>query len=334
MSDKVNIVIPAVELNDELLKCLREINKINYTNFFAAIVLDYKSKQKLPKLKYKVKELIVGKTNMSKKRNIAVKKFTSKYIAFIDSDAYPNKNWLKLAIRYLKNKSCQVVGGPGIPFPNQSGIEKICYYSKRSYFVTGYLNFRKYKAKKRYCDWLEACNLIMERKFFLKYGGMDNQRYTGEDSEFFQRMKKKYPDLKVFYSPDLFIHHKERRMFGFFLQRFVFGMDLLNLLKFNSGFSGLQPILPILIFMSFLILLASEIELVSKVTIISTFILLINIAILFNITKYVKSFKTRIFVLFTINMANIAFALGSVITFTGLRRFIVNKIYLYSRNKK
>ena len=84
----------------------------------------------------------------------------------------------------------------------------------------------------------------------------------------------------------------------------------------------------------FLILLVSEIELMSKVTIISTFILLINIAILFNITKYVKSFKTRIFVLFTINMANIAFALGSVITFTGLRRFIVNKIYLHSRNKK
>ena len=334
MSDKVNIVIPAVELNDELLKCLRKINKINYTNFFATIVLDYKSNQKLPKLKYKVKELIVGKINMSKKRNIAVKKFTSKYIAFIDSDAYPNKNWLKLAIRYLKNKSCHVVGGPGIPFPNQSATEKICYYSKRSYFVTGYLNFRKYKAKKRYCDWLEACNLIMERKFFLKYGGMDNKRYTGEDSEFFQRMKKKFPDLKVFYSPDLFIHHKERRMFGFFLQRFVFGMDLLNLLKFNSGFSGLQPILPILIFMSFLILLASEIELVSKVTIVSTLVLLINTAILFDITKYIKSFKTQIFVLFTINIANIAFALGSVITFTGLRRFIVNKIYLYSRNKK
>ena len=191
MSDKVNVVIPAVELNNELLKCLQEINKINYTNFFATIVLDYKSKQTLPKLKYKVKELIVGKINMSKKRNIAVKKFTSEYIAFIDSDAYPNKNWLKLAIRYLKNKNCHVVGGPGIPFPNQGAIEKICYYSKRSYFVTGYLNFRKYKAKKRYCDWLEACNLIMVRKFFLKYGGMDNKRYTGEDSEFFQRMKKK-----------------------------------------------------------------------------------------------------------------------------------------------
>ena len=68
MSDKVNVVIPAVELNHELLKCLQEINKINYTNFFVTIVLDYKSKQTLPKLKYKVKELIVGKINMSKKK--------------------------------------------------------------------------------------------------------------------------------------------------------------------------------------------------------------------------------------------------------------------------
>ena len=334
MGNKVNIVIPSVELNDELLKCLREINKINYTNFFVTIVLDYNSKKKLPKLRYKIKELIVGKINMSKKRNIAVKKFKSKYIAFIDSDAYPNKNWLKLATKYLKNKNCHVVGGPGIPFPNQSSTEKICYYSKRSYFVTGYLNFRKYKAKKRYCDWLEACNLIMERKFFLKYGGMDHKRYTGEDSEFFQRMKKKNPDLKVFYSPDLFIYHKERRMFGFFLQRFVFGMDLLNLLKFNYGFNGLQPLLPILIFISFLVLLVTKVELISKVMFFSIFIILINAAILFNITKYVKSFKTLIFTLMTINMANIAFALGGVLTFIGLRRFIVNKIYLYSRNRK
>ena len=334
MKKRVNIIIPAITINLELLKCLKEINKIRYSNFFVTIVLNHDSKIKIPRFKYKINKLIAGKINMSKKRNDAVKKFKSKYIAFIDSDAYPNPNWLKYGINYLIKKKADVVGGPGIPFPKQNYAEKISYLSKRSYFVTGYLNFRKYKAKQRYCDWLEACNLIMERKFFLKYGGMDNKRYTGEDSEFFQRMKKKFPDLKVFYSPDLFIHHKERRMFGFFLQRFVFGMDLLNLVNFNYGFAGLQPLLPILIFISFLILLASGIELVSKVIIVSTLVLLINTAILFDITKYIKSFKTQIFVLFTINIANIAFALGSVITFTGLRRFIVNKIYLYSRNKK
>ena len=175
MKKKVNIIIPSITINSELLKCLKEINKIYYSNFFVTIVLNYDSKFKLPTFKYKIKKLVSGKINMSKKRNNAVKKFKSQYIAFIDSDAYPNRNWLKYAVTYLENKKGDVVWGPGIPFPNQNFTEKLCYLSKRSYFVTGYLNFRKYKAKQRYCDWLEACNLIMKRKFFLKYGGMDNQ---------------------------------------------------------------------------------------------------------------------------------------------------------------
>ena len=127
MKESTNIIIPAIELNDELVKSLTEINKINSSNFFVSILLDKKSKKKLPKLKYAVKKIIVGKINMSKKRNIAAKKFSSEYIAFLDSDAYPNKNWLKLAIKYLKEKKGDVVGGPGLPFPKQKYSEKICY---------------------------------------------------------------------------------------------------------------------------------------------------------------------------------------------------------------
>ena len=332
MAEKVNIIIPAVRLNNELLKCLKGINKINYPNFFVTIVLDHQIKNKLPKLKYKVNKLIVGKINMSKKRNIAVKKFKSKYISFIDSDAYPNKNWLKLAIKYLKQKKGDIVGGPSIPFLNQNYSEEICYLSKRSYFVSGYLNFRKYKAKKRYCDWLESCNLTMEKKFFLKYRGMDNKRYTGEDKEFFERVRKKNPDLKVFYSPDLFIYHRERSYIGFLLQRSCFGMDFLNLIKFNVGVKGFQPVFPILIFSSLLTVLISKIVLITKGTILLSCIALINLVILFEIIKYIKSFKTLFFTLLTINLANIAFALGSITTLIGLKNFLVNKVYIYSRS--
>ena len=198
MPESVNIIIPSVDISDELIKCLKEINKIIYKNFYVTIVLDKKGKKKLPKSKYKINKLVVGKINMSKKRNLAAKKFKSKYIAFIDSDAYPNKKWLLLATKYLKKKRGDIVGGPGIPFPKQKYLEKISYLSKRSFFVTGYLNFRKYKAKSRLCDWLESCNLVMKRDFFLKYKGMDVNRYTGEDKEFFERVRKKKASLKVF----------------------------------------------------------------------------------------------------------------------------------------
>ena len=231
MTESVNIIIPSVNISDELIKCLKEINKIIYKNFYVTIVLDKEGRKKLPKSKFKINKLIVGKINMSKKRNLAAKKFKSKYIAFIDSDAYPNKKWLFLSIKYLKKKKGDIVGGPGIPFSNQKYLEKISYLSKRSFFVTGYLNFRKYKAKSSLCDWLESCNLVMRRDFFLKYRGMDVNRYTGEDKEFFERVRKQKPSLKVFYSPDLFIYHRERSLIGFLLQRSCFGMDFVNLIK-------------------------------------------------------------------------------------------------------
>ena len=331
MSEKINIIIPAIKIDEELLKCLKEINKINYSNFFVSIVLDYDEYSWLPKFKYKIHKLIVGKINMSKKRNLAAKKFKSKYIAFIDSDAYPNKNWLKLAVKYLKQKKGDVVGGPSLPFSDQNYSEKICYLSKRSLFVTGYLNFRKYKAKSRLCDWLESCNLVMEKRFFLKYKGMDEKRYTGEDKEFFERARKKNPNIKVFYSPDLYIHHRERRFFGFLLQRSCFGMDFLNLIKYNVGLRGFQPILPVSIFLVVLLILFSNIVLPTKLLTLLVFFLFTNFIIFLEIKRYIKSFKDLFLTVLTINLANLAFALGSIIGLLGLQKLLANKVYAYSR---
>ena len=334
MQGLTNIIIPAIEINDELLNCLKGINKINSRNFFVSIILDKKNKINLPKYKYKINKLISGKINMSKKRNIAAKKFKSEYIAFLDSDAYPNKRWLNLGIKYLMQKKGDVVGGPGLPFSKQSYEEKICYYSKRSFFVTGYLNFRKFKAKSRYCDWLESCNLIMKRNFFLKYNGMDEKRYTGEDKEFFERVRRINSNLKVYYSPNLFIYHRERTLIGFLLQRMSFGMDFLNLIKTNSGIKGFQPILPNFIFLSFLLIMITDIDLVLKSQIISTLIATIFFVIVLNVKKYINSFKDLILTVITISLANISFAIGGILTIIGLKKILVNKIYTFSRQRK
>jgi len=333
MKDLVNIIIPAIELNEELLTCLKGINKIKYHKFFVTILLDKENKKKLPKFKFKLNKLIVGQINMSKKRNIAAKKFSSKYIAFIDSDASPNKFWLNLAVKYLKSKKADIVGGPGIIFPNQNHSQKICYLSSRSYYVTGYQNFRKYKAKAKYCDWLESCNIIMERLFYLRHGGMDNNKYTGEDKEFFDRVKKRKTDLKVFYSPDLFIYHRQRGPKGYLMQRFCFGMDIINLIKLNYGIKGLQPIFPILFFLTFFIILVSEIKFFSKISILLLFLMLINIFVFLDIKKYIKSYKTLFLTMINIYLANMAWALGGIMGLIGLKKFILYKIFSKSHLK-
>ena len=147
-------------------------------------------------------------------------------------------------------------------------------------------------------------------------------------------MQKKQSNLKVFYSPKLYIHHKERRVFGFFLQRLTFGMDFLNLVKFNSGIKGYQPFFPLLILVSFFSFLFLTSYSLNKIIFLASIIILVNLSIFFDIIRYIKSIKTLFLTLITINCANIFFALGSIITLIGLRKFLDNRIYLFSRNKE
>ena len=110
MADSVNIIIPSIKIDNELIKCLNNVNKLKYKNFIVTIVLDEIPKKSLKKFKFKINKMIVGKVNMSKKRNMAVKKFKSKFIAFLDSDACPTAGWLTNATGHLSDKKIHIVG--------------------------------------------------------------------------------------------------------------------------------------------------------------------------------------------------------------------------------
>ena len=72
--------------------------------------MDKKNFLKKPKFKFRLNILVVGKQTMSFKRNYAAKKYNSEYLAFIDSDTYTHKNWLKYSIDLIKNKNFNVIG--------------------------------------------------------------------------------------------------------------------------------------------------------------------------------------------------------------------------------
>tara|TARA_B100000780_G_C21112767_1_gene449856 strand:+ start:71 stop:1075 length:1005 start_codon:yes stop_codon:yes gene_type:complete len=334
MNSKINIIIPSIQLSTELIYCLIKLNDQTYKNFFVTIVLDFDNKIKLPKLKYKLNTIVSGKKNMSYKRNLGIKKFSSILIAFLDSDAYPNKNWLKIANNYLLKNKNTITGGPSVPFPKQSYQEMLCHYAKRSFYVTGYLNFRKYKAKSRYCDWLESCNMFMSRDLYLKHKGMNVKKYLGEDKELIARMKKKDNSIKVFFNPKLFIYHKERNIKKFLLQRMVFGSDLFNIIKFGNKIKSFQPILPLLVFLSFVLIVFINIELSIKFSLILIFLLSIQLMIYADVKKYLKGFKKILLTIGLINLANSAYAIGSILAIMMLENLIDRKFYLKSRQNK
>ena len=158
---KVNIIVPSITIDSRLIRCLDGIKNLNYKNFFVTLVLDNKKNLFiLKKFKFKIKILLLKKINMSTKRNVAAKKFHSNFLAFIDSDACPSKNWLNNAINEIKRKKIEIVGGPNIPFKNENFWQKITYYCKRSFFVTAHYSFINYKSKSRYCEFLHSSNFL------------------------------------------------------------------------------------------------------------------------------------------------------------------------------
>ena len=335
LSKKVNIIIPSITFSKELEYCLNKLNKQTYKNFFVTIVLNKKSKKKLSKNihNYRLNVLYVKKNNMSYKINFAAKKYKSDLIAFIDSDTYCHKNWLNNAVSIIVKKGDKtIVGGPNIPFPNQTYQEMLCYYAKRSFFVTGYLNFRKFKSKSQYCDWLESCNILMVRNFFLSNGGMNEKLYLGEDKEFQERFKKNDSSTKIFFSSKLYIFHKERNLLKFLLQRFVFGTDLFNITGFEKKIVPYQPVLPICILFGFVSLFFLDLIIPKKFLIISISALIVQTLILLNISKYLNDFKKLFLVTIIINVANLAYAFGGIIRILHIHNIFRRKLYLKSRN--
>ena len=336
MNSEINIVIPSVQLSAELIYCLKKLNNQTYKNFFVTIVLDFNNKIKLPKLKYKLNTLISRQKNMSYKRNLGVKKFKSDLIAFLDSDAYPHKNWLNVADNFTSKNlhSKTIFGGPSIPFPKQRYTEMLCHYAKRSFYVTGYLNFRKYKSKSRYCDWLESCNMFMKRELYLKHKGMNVKKYLGEDKELISRMKQSDNSIKVFFTKGLFIYHQERNIKKFLLQRVVFGSDLFNIINFGNQIKSFQPILPLVVIILFILFIFAEIDLNTKFLSVSAYIGLIQFLIFIEIKQYLKGFKKTFMCLVLINFANVAYVIGNIMAIIGIKNLINRKFYLKSRQNK
>lgn len=330
---KFNIIIPSIEINDELLNSLKKIEELKYKNFEVTLVLDYETGRKLPKFKFKINKMIVGKINMSSKRNLAAKRFKSDFIAFLDSDAYPNSNWLKNANAYFFNNKDLILGGPSIPFPKQNYGEMLCHYCKRSFFLNGHLAYRKYLSKKKYTtDWLESCNLLLERNFYIKSGGQNKKFYIGEDQEYFKNLKRNKKSFKVLFSPKLFVYHKERKIKNFFLQRLSFGMNVFQGLDFSYGLKGLLVSLPLFTLFFFIGIFTFLISIKVKILILLFFITSVTFFIILDLKKYLNSLKDILIVTILLYLLNLTYAIGGILTIIGLRSIIEKKIYRMSRS--
>ena len=210
----VNIIIPCRGHGTLLEKLIKKIFKQSKKNFVITIISESNIKIKNSKIKiFRVK----NKTNMSLKRNIGVKKIRSKYIFFIDSDAYPEKsNLLEKAINILKkNQFITMCGGPDLVPKKEKKL--IVPYLLKSYFMSGLRTYLKEKKDDGFVKQLTSCSMFMRRDDYIELNGMNEKYYSGEDADLCNKIINK--NLKIYYSQDLAVYHQPRDFKNYIIQR-------------------------------------------------------------------------------------------------------------------
>ena len=107
MRTEISIILPNYNSSKTIVKTVNSVFKQTYRNWELIIVddnSDYKTKKILSRIKSnKVKIYYLNKNHGAGYcRNLAIKKSTSKYLAFIDSDDIWEKNKLKEQINFMK----------------------------------------------------------------------------------------------------------------------------------------------------------------------------------------------------------------------------------------
>lgn len=192
---KVSIIIPCREVDAHAKRCIQYCRLLPYRENYS-------------------REIIIIPDSIcpgfpATKRNYGMQIATGDIFAFIDSDAYPAKDWLDRAMEHLQYHPA--VCGPGVLPPDAPLHEKAADLVLQ---LMPY-GYRVAPKKARICAEFPTFNLVVWRKAATPF----ENYLTGEDSLFCRKIKE-----GIYYSPDIIVYHSRRPLWRpFWKQVSIYG---------------------------------------------------------------------------------------------------------------
>jgi len=229
----VSIIIPVKEINDYLRKeTIPAILRQSFQNFEIIILPDKPTKEKFPKTKIVPSWPKLGPAD---KRDLGAKKARGEILAFLDDDSYPDKNWLKNAVKIFTSKSLNLytpkslnlytpkslypfyiaaVCGPALTPPHDNIRQKASGYVWSTFFGSGGAGSYRCTVKpRREVDDFPTVNFLVRKTDFWQAGGFSSKFWPGEDTKLCHDLVYKLKK-KIIYDPKVLVYHHRREVFG------------------------------------------------------------------------------------------------------------------------
>lgn len=202
MKPLFSVIIPCRKNNPYLKETIHHLRRQTFKSFETIIISDK----------------VAGPVSPAIKRNLGAQKAKGKYLAFLDDDSYPDKNWLKNASALFTSNIVAVCGPCLIP-PADNIFQKASGLVWSSFLGSGGAGaYRNAIAPARFVDDFPSVNLIVEKKAFWQVKGFNTHHWPGEDTILCLNLTHKL-GKKIYYHPSIIVYHHRRSVLISHLQQ-------------------------------------------------------------------------------------------------------------------
>jgi GT2 family glycosyltransferase len=208
---RVTVVVASYNGAATLDQCLSSLERLNYPDY-EVIVVDDGSRDETAEIagRYPVLCISVENGGLSRARNLGISESTGEIVAFLDSDAYADPDWLYFLVTALEEQGAVAVGGPNLS-PVDDGFVAQCVDRSPG-------NPTHVLIGDELAEHVPGCNMAFRKEALEAIGGFDAvHRAAGDDVDVCWKLLAR--GERIAFSPGGFVWHHRRATVGAFLRQ-------------------------------------------------------------------------------------------------------------------
>jgi len=214
---KISVVVCAYNAESTMRDCLESLTKLAYPNY-ETIVIDDGSKDRTGAIADEYPQFKVmhqPNLGLSAARNVGLAAATGEIVAYVDSDAMPDPDWLTYLALKFRSADVVGIGGPNLPPPEDDWVATCVAAAPGS--PTHIL------LDDETAEHIPGCNMAFRKDALTEVGGFDT-RYTaaGDDVDICWRLQER--GHTIGFSPAAIVwHHRRKTIRSYLKQQMGYG---------------------------------------------------------------------------------------------------------------
>jgi GT2 family glycosyltransferase len=200
---KVSVVVALYNAARTLDECLLSLYRLNYPNYEVIVVNDGSTDESADIIdRYPFRKITTSKNQgISAGRNHGMKAATGEIVAYIDSDAMADPDWLYFLVATFLESDFDAVGGPNFVPKDDDWIAK-CVYRSPGGPTQVMLDDKS-------AEHIPGCNMAFRKRALEAIGGFDHIFTTAaDDVDVCWRLIEK--NCRIGFSPSAVVWHRRR----------------------------------------------------------------------------------------------------------------------------